>query len=165
MMSRIVDWPGARRRGFLMATILFPLVWQGIVMLSSGFLTQQFGVEIMGIIAIGAMFVPVLVAIYFGLMRLVNLGMSRWWYLANFVPILNIWLGYRCFACPAGYAYHKKLDGVGVTLAIFYWLLVVLGILAIIVAIAMMLGALDNPELQQQLFDAFSTAREQATKP
>jgi hypothetical protein len=165
MMSRIVDWPGARRRGFLMATILFPLVWQGIVMLSSGSLTQQFWVEIMGIIAIGAMFVPVLVAIYFGLMRLVNLGMSRWWYLANFVPILNIWLGYRCFACPAGYAYHKKLDGVGVTLAIFYWLLVVLGILAIIVAIAMMLGALDNPELQQQLFDAFSTAREQATKP
>ena len=165
MMSRIVDWPGARRRGFLMATILFPLVWHGIVILSTGFLTQQFGAEIMGIIGIGAAFVPLLVGIYFGLMRLVNLGMSRWWYLANFVPILNLWVGYRCFACPAGYAYHKKLDGVGVVLAILYWLLVVVVILAIIAAVALMFGALGNPELQEQLLDAMRIIREQATKP
>jgi len=164
-MSRIVDWPGARRRGFLMATFLFPLVWHGIVILSSGFLTRQFGAEIMGIIGIGAAFVPVLVGLYFSLMRLVNLGMSRWWFLANFVPFLNLWIGYRCFACPAGYAYHKKLDGVGVALAILYWLLVVLGILAIMTAVALMLGALGSPELQKQFSDALNIAREQATKP
>ena len=165
MMRRIVDWPGTRRRGFLMATVLFPLVWHGIVTLSTGYLTRQFGVEIMGIIGIVAAFVPVLVGIYFGLMRLVNLGMSRWWYLANFVPILNFWIGYRCFACPAGYAYHKKLDGVGVFLAILYWLFVVLGILAIVAVFAAFFGALGNPELQEQLQDALRIIREQAHKP
>ena len=165
MMRRIVDWPGARRRGFLMATILFPLVWRGVTTLSSGFLTRQFGAEITGVIGIGAAFVPLFVGIYFGLARLVNLGMSRWWYLAHFVPVLNFWIGYRCFACPAGYAYHKKLDGVGVALAIFYWLLVLLVILAVVVAAAMMFGALGSPDLREQLREIMRAAREQAVRP
>jgi hypothetical protein len=162
MMSRVTDWPGARRRGFLFATIIFPLLWQGAISLCAGFLTQEFGPRLMGVLGIGLGAVPILVGIYFGLMRLVNLGMSRWWYLANFVPILNLWIGYRCFACPAGYAYHKKLDGVGVALAIFYWLLVALTILAIAAVVALMLGALGNPELQEQIQDFIRAAQEQA---
>ena len=169
MMSRIVDWPGARRRGFLMATILFPLVWHGIVILSTGFLVTQFGPRIMGVLGIGLALLPVLVGIYFGLMRLVNLGMSRWWYLANLVPFLNVWIGYRCFACPAGYAFHKKLDGVGVVLAIVYWLVVVAVIVAVAGVGALMFGALGSPDQQDQLRDLIRdlirAAQEQAAKP
>jgi hypothetical protein len=106
--------------------------------------------------------VPILVGIYYGLLRLVNLGMSRWWYLANFVPILNLWIGYRCFVCPAGYAYHKKLDGIGVALAIFYWLLVALTILAVVAIVALLLGAVGNPALQEQVQDFIRAAQEQA---
>ena len=66
------------------------------------------------------------------------------------MPILNFWVGYRCFACPAGYAYHKKLDGVGIFLAIVYWLMIAVVLLAVAAVIAVLLGAVGSPELQQQ---------------
>jgi hypothetical protein len=164
-MGREGEWPGVRRRGFIIATIFFPLVWNIMFSLCAGFLTKQFGVEIMGYIGLGAGLLPLLVGIYYGLKRLVNLGMSRWWYLANLVPPLGLWVGYRCFACPAGYAYHKKLDAAGVVLAIVYWLLMILTILVIVVVIAVFLGAIGDPELQERLLDALRAARDQATKP
>lgn len=163
MMSQEGEWPGARRRSFLLATILFPLVWNLVVPFGAGFLAGPLGPDITGYVLIAAALVPPVVVIYYGLMRLVNLGMSRWWYLANLVPLLNFWVGYRCFACPAGYAYHKKLDGAGVFLAILYWLLTALVILAIIAFIALLFGAINSPELQQQLREIISAARAQAT--
>jgi uncharacterized membrane protein YhaH (DUF805 family) len=165
MLSREGGWPGARRRSFYFMTILFPLLWNAGFAFGAGFLGTQFGPEIMKIITLGAAFVPLVVAIYFGLMRLVNLGMSRWWYLGNLVPILNLWVGYRMYVCPAGYAYHKKLDGIGVVLAILYWLLVAVGVLAIIAVIALMFGAIGDPEIQQQIRDALRQAAEKATNP
>ena len=95
--------------------------------------------------------VMLIIVIYFSLMRLVNLGMSRWWFLGSFVPLLNLWVGYRCFACPAGYAVHKKLDGAGIFLAIIYWLMIALVLLVIAAAIAMLAGALGSPEMREQL--------------
>lgn len=56
------------------------------------------------------------------LARLRNVGMSGWWLPGFLVPVLNLWLGYRLFACPPGYAAVGKLDGIGVVLAIVYWL-------------------------------------------
>lgn len=162
-VSRITDWPGARRRSFLFATLLFPIGWQFVIASSTGFLTQQLGSQIMGMISLGAVGVPWLVAIYYGLQRLVNLGMSRWWYLANCVPILNLWIGYRSFACPAGYAYHKKLDGAGIFLAIVYWLAVALGLLALAALVALFFGALGTPVLQEQLHEAIRRIVEQST--
>ena len=163
-MSRIGDWPGARRRSFLLATLLFPFVWNLIVATSTVFLAQQLGSRIMGVVGPGAVLVPLLVGIYYGLARLANLGMSRWWYLANFVPLLNVWLGYRCFACPAGYAYHKKLDGAGVFLAIVYWLLVALGVLLLVALAGLFFGLLGDAGLQQQLREALSKIVEQSTR-
>jgi hypothetical protein len=100
------------------------------------------------------------VLVYFGLMRVWNLGMNRWWYLAMFVPILNLWMGYRCFACPAGYAYHKKMDGPGILLAIIYVLMILLGVCIL----AVFYGAIHNPELQQQLRDALNAANKLGAK-
>ena len=157
-MAKEGGWPGARRRSFLLATLLFPLVWAYGFVVVTPFLTSTFGAEIMKFASIGADIIPFIVGLHFSLQRFVNLGMSRWWYLGNFVPILNFWVGYRCFTCPAGYAYHKKLDGPGVFLAIVYWLLIAIVLLAVIAAIALMLGAVGTPEIQQQIRDALRAA-------
>jgi hypothetical protein len=154
------EWPGARRRSFLAASLIFPFLWAAGFAFAVPALTNQFGQEIMKVVVPASNIVPLIVGLYFGLMRLVNLGMSKWWYLANFVPILNFWIGYRCFACPAGYAYHKKLDGVGIFLAIIYWLMIVVALLVIAAVIAMLFGAL-GPEFKQQ----FDEILQQATKP
>lgn len=160
MMSSESGWPGARRRSFFLMTLLFPVVWQLGFAFGSVFLAAQLGPEIMQFVTLGAMLVPFVLAIHFGLMRLVNVGMSRWWYLANFVPLLNVWVGYRMFACPAGYAYHKKLDGVGIALAIFYWLMVVIGVLMVLAVIALLVGIVDDPNLQKLVQEAIREARE-----
>lgn len=146
-------------------TVLFPFLWNLGFAAAAAFLGQQFGPEIMGVATVGALFVPWIVAIYFGLQRLVNLGMSRWWYLANFVPILNLWVCYRMYVCPAGYAFHKKLDGPGVVLAILYWLMILLAVLMVAALIALMFGAIQSPELQQQLNEALRGLRQGAASP
>lgn len=158
LMGKEGDWPGARRRTYLIMTLLFPALWTFVFAAASGFLSAQFGAEIMLYVAMAANFVPVLVMLVFSLKRLVNVGMSRWWFLGNFVPILNLWVGFRLFACPGGYAYHKKLDGAGKFLAVIYWLLIVIGVLAVIAMIAVLFGALGTPEIQQQVREALRMA-------
>lgn len=164
-MAHEGGWPGARRRMFLIMTIVFPVLWNLGFGVGAGFLGRQLGQEIMGIIAIGAALVPVVIGVWYGLERLANVGMSRWWYLGHFVPILNFWVGYRSIACPAGYAYHKKLDGAGWALAILYWLMVVLALVAVAVVIALLVGAVNHPELRQRIGELLQTARERAAKP
>jgi len=153
-------WPGTRRAGFYLMTILFPFLWNFGFTFAVPFLTKQFGPDIMGAAIIGAMFIPVFVAIAYGLKRLVNLGMSRWWYLGTFVPILNIWVAYRMYVCPAGYAYHKKLDGAGVALAILFWLMILLIVLMVASLIALMSGVVGSPEIQQQIQEALRGLRQ-----
>lgn len=60
--------------------------------------------------------------------RLKNLGMSRWSVLWSIVPVMNIWLGYRLYACPAGYQTHKKLDGAGKVMTGVYVIMLLLNI-------------------------------------
>jgi len=103
---------------------------------------------------LGALLVMAVLVIYVGVQRLANAGMSRWWYLGNLVPILNLWIGYRMFACPAGYAHHKKLDSAGIVLAILYWGLIGLTVLAMIGILILGVGMAGNPELQLQLEEA-----------
>ena len=152
------EWPGARRRSYLIATLIFPSLWGFVIAAGAGFLTTQFGPEIMKFALPGLSLVPLLVIIVISLKRLVNLGMSRWWFLGNIVPILNLWIGYRCFACPAGYAFHKKMDGAGIFLAIIYWLILLLAVVAIVGIIAALSGSLGSPEIQQQIREAVQKA-------
>ena len=156
-------WPGARRRSYLLLTLIFPMLWAYALTAGTGFLTTQFGPEIMKFALPGLSLVPLLVIIIISLKRLVNLGMSRWWFLGNIVPILNLWIGYRCFACPSGYAFHKKLDGAGIFLAIIYWLLLLIAVVATILIIAALNGSWGTPEMQQQIRETLSAAT--APKP
>ena len=165
LMRKEGNWPGARRRSYLFATFIFPGLWGFGFAVATGLLSPRLGPEIMKFAKAGVNIVPALVSIYFSLKRLVNLGMSRWWFLGNFVPFLNFWVGYRCFACPGGYAYHKKLDGAGVFLAIIYWLMLVIVLLAVVALIALLYGAIGTPEIQQQIRDALRAAAHPASKP
>lgn len=158
-------WPGARRRSYLFAILIFPILWNIVIAMCSAMIQQQFGGELMKVITLGTLFVPPVVALYFSIQRFPNLGMSRWWFLANFVPLLNIWTGYRCFACPAGYAYHKKLDGIGIFLAIIYWLTLLIALLVIAAVIAVLFGAAGDPELRNKLQDLIRQMNQQAAKP
>ncbi|MES2922832.1 MAG: GYF domain-containing protein [Verrucomicrobiota bacterium] len=158
-MVKQSNWPGARRRSYLLLSLVFPFLWAFVIAAAAGILTTQFGPEIMTFAAPGLSLIPLMVIIYISLKRLVNLGMSRWWFLGNFVPFLNLWVGYRCFACPAGYAFHKKLDSAGIFLAIVYWLLLAVAVLAV----AALFGALGSPEVQRQIEEIIRTAT--APKP
>lgn len=75
-----------------------------------------------------------LVPVYY---RLKNIGMNPWWCLGALVPIVNIFVGFRCLLCQEGYVETRKLDRAG---KIMLWIilgLIVLGVGAVIVGIAL----------------------------
>lgn len=157
-MGRENGWPGARRRGYLIISILFPALWVLGYPSAFAFLEKQFGTHITQFAAPAIGLIPALVLIYFNLNRFLNLGMCRWWILGFAVPILQFWVGFRCFACPGGYAYHKKLDGPGILLAVIYWLLVASLFVACGLATAIYLGLMGSAELQEQVRETLRQA-------
>jgi hypothetical protein len=62
-----------------------------------------------------------------------------------------MWLGYRCLACPSGFARHKKLDGPGIALAIIYWLIMLAFVAIIAIALAPLFSSLDGIKFPTQL--------------
>ena len=157
------EWPGVRRRTFLMTVFVLPVLLHfGIANVIAAF-GEQFGPQLSEMILLGVTILASVLAIYASLQRLANVGMSRWWYLGNLVPFLNLWVGFRCFACPSGYAYHKKLDGAGILLAIIYWLILVVAVLVIVAILAVFAGVIGTPEMRQQIQEAVRAAT--AAKP
>lgn len=136
-------WPGASRRVYLFAIWVLPvLVGVAFGALSYFFFDPEDPADL-EILTMGygvVSLVLVLVMIYVSLLRFQNLGMSRWWFLGNFVPLLNLWVGHRSICCPAGYDFHRKLDGAGIFLAIVYWGLIVLFLATVVLATLALLG-------------------------
>jgi hypothetical protein len=62
-MGREGDWPGVRRRVYLIMTLIFPILWQFGFGFGAGFLGSQLGPEIMGVLMIVAMLLPLVVNI------------------------------------------------------------------------------------------------------
>jgi hypothetical protein len=159
-LTQTGGWPGARRRSFYLMIFIFPIVWNlGYGFASSFF--QTLPQETLQMIGLGVLVVPVLVSFYYCLQRLANVGMSRWWFLGQLVPILNIWVSYRMYVCPAGYAYHKKLDTAGIILAILFWLLLLIMLLAVAAIAAVFMGVAGDPEIQQKLNEMLQEALKQ----
>jgi len=137
------NWPGATRRVFLFALWVLPWVILGALTLFSKFFLNQGDPNDGDALVIasgvaGLLYLVVVIAV--AVQRFHNLGMSGWWILGNMVPVLNLWVGYRAVCCPAGYEFHRKLDGVGIFLAIFYWGQLALGLIAIVLLILALLG-------------------------
>lgn len=157
------EWPGARRLVFIFSVLILPFMLErGIKNVTERF-QEQLGSDMSGWIVLGGTILTVLLIVHASLERLVNLGMSRWWFFGNFVPFLDLWIWFRCFACPSGYAYHKKLDVAGILLAILYFVTLVLFVIAVAAGIAIALGYIGTPEMRQQIQDAVRTVT--AVKP
>ncbi len=115
-------YPGTGRFGYFFGTMI------GLPLLAVGFgfalptLNGLVGQSYAGWLPVVFAGLMCLLALGIVLGRLGNLGMSGWWLLGLLAPILNLWLGYRLTACPPGYAAAKKMDGIGIVLAILYWL-------------------------------------------
>lgn len=159
-------WPGSGRFTYLISLILLPSLCQVILLHLPDLYRQNTGSEFP---AAGNLVIPALFAlliIWITLRRFTNLGMSPWWFLGQFVPILNLWLGYRTVACPAGYAWHKKLDLTGWLLAFLYWFFLIAIAASVILLILAAGGNLDSqlqnhPELRQQLQELLEQGKSQ----
>ena len=116
LASKDLHWPGIGRLGILFGVLLFPVIWNLILSFVSPFMVSKFGVELMETLHPMLAIVPPLVLACLFLSRLANVGMNRWWSLAVVVPFLNLWLAFRCLFCPAGYAYHRRIDWQGVAM-------------------------------------------------
>ncbi len=139
-------WGGTSRSGFIFLAYVFPFIWIIGTAYLAKFLEGKVDGKLLGYGIIVSWFVPVVIwfAVFLG--RFKNLGMTRAWFLGLIVPILNVWLGYRLFACPEGYSDHKKLDGIGWVLAFLYWTPVILAIgMGIFAGVVLSNSAPDDP--------------------
>lgn len=159
------EWPGTRRRGYLLALLVFPILWTVAFSFAKPFIEAQLGKNLPSdaVTAIG--FVPAVVIFWTSIQRLANLGMSRLWIFGHLVPFLNLWVGYRSFACPAGYARHKKMDGIGIFLAIVYWLLIAVSIACVVIFLLALFGMLGDPAIQENLKDVLEQLKAKAAVP
>ncbi|BCU77295.1 GYF domain-containing protein [Luteolibacter sp. LG18] len=149
LMALQKNWVGVGRAGYFIGTIVLSAVGT----YAPGLIRPQIASLIEGHENV-MMAVPVLVVIgniVLGVKRLRNVGMSGWWFLGHLVPFLNLWVGYRAFACPGGYNFHRKMDGAGIFLAIIYWLLVLASLVAAVAVIMIAAGLLGSPEVHDKL--------------
>lgn len=131
-----LDLPGAHRLGYFFGVTLLPTIL--IIALSKMMpvMIEVAGPKYGGYVPYIIFVVPLVVLIV-TVKRFQNLAMSGWWWLGLGVPILQIWLYFRLFACPPGYAYTKKLDLAGKILTTIYVLSLVGSI-----ALGVLFGAL-----------------------
>jgi hypothetical protein len=115
------EWTGAGRGTYLFVCYILPFLWMAGVGYAMKFLEGKVDSGMLTIGGLVLCLVPFILLIVATLQRFQNLGMSRAWFFGLFAPFLNLWVWYRLFACPPGYAYHKKLDPLGWVLAVIHW--------------------------------------------
>ncbi|MBK1790500.1 DUF4339 domain-containing protein [Persicirhabdus sediminis] len=81
--------------------------------------------------------------------RVRNLGMASGWWWCLLLPIVNIWMYYRCYCCPAGYEDSRQLDTAGKVLTTFY----VLCNLLILAVLGMIFFSLGSEGFLESIFD------------
>lgn len=154
-------FPGAGRRWYLFMVYLFPLLWMVIAILFASFAGQHLAPSFQKLFLLVGIIVPTWAIIDASLSRLTNLGMSKLWFFGYFVPILNLWVSYRSFVCPTGYAKTKKMDAPGWFLAIVFWLGTLGTITSTALLPATMSELLKQPEIKE-LFEDFKKEVEKA---
>ncbi len=127
---------GSSRKGYILCILLLTIISGGV---TAYFLDEAFEkIMVQGndieefskyLAPIGAMLSAFsIIGFFLVLARFKNLKMTRWWVLLLVVPFVNIWLGYRIWACPPGYGEHKNQDTAGKVLTIVYVLMLVANI-------------------------------------
>lgn len=137
MAERHRSGKGARGLGRVLYMVLqivfYALLVVGLVVVAGVSSNVAVGAEdsAMGVGVIVGIGVYVIASLLTTLSRLTHLGMSRWSVLWMFVPFMNLWLGFRLYACPAGYHHSRKLDLGGKIVVALYILLIVLYCVAV----------------------------------
>lgn len=121
---KVYDLPGANRLGYFAGVFILPTVLMVALIMGLATVAETAGEQIAAFLPL-LFLAPIIVAFVVTVKRFQNLAMSGWWILGLMVPILQWWLSYRLFACPPGYAYTKRLDGLGWFLAVIFWLVIV----------------------------------------
>jgi len=118
LATKHLSWPGIGRLPLWLGLLVFPLVWSHLLGWGTPTLNATFGSELIFKMLPFSSIVPIGVLIYLVMSRLVNLGMSRGWAVVLAIPVLNLWVAFRCLVCPSGYAHHRKLDRSGKVIAL-----------------------------------------------
>lgn len=143
--------PGVTRRWFLLFVLIFPIVWVVFCGAFASFVGGKLSPGFAKLFLLIGVIVPVWVVVDVALSRLTNLGMSKLWFLLNFVPVVNLWLWYRCIACPAGYAETKKLGKLGWFMAVVYWLFMISSVSTAVVVPAMFSAQIQESGVVEKL--------------
>lgn len=120
LASKQMHWDGVGRLVLWLGLLLVPLLWGQLLGWSRPTLVARLGSDLMSKVLPFESLVPAGIVAWLVLKRLVNLGMSRGWAFLLVIPVVNLWVCYRCLVCPPGFAHHRKLDryGMGVALAV-----------------------------------------------
>lgn len=99
-------------------------------LITTGLTMMQWAMEQQNSMSMSLIFIVIFIGgiVYSTLLRLKNLGLSKWWLLSGFVPGLNLVGCYRLTVCPEGWGNSRTLDKTG---KILIWVWVVIILLAI----------------------------------
>ena len=150
-------FPGTGRIGYLMGTLVLPVALAIGWHFAIPFLKPHVPEEYAAYLPVVAFPLALLMVLATQVKRFQNVGMTGWWLFGLLVPVLNLWLGFRSLACPAGYAQQRKLDGPGMLLAFLYWG-AILGGLGL--SIATMVGAFGEMKESGMIGDVMKQVEE-----
>ena len=150
--SEHLTLPGANRLAWILGTTVLPAALSAGIAVAIPELVGLLGKDLAPLASL-LFLVPVIVPLVVTVKRFQNLAMSGWWTLLLVVPLLNLWLYFRLFACPPGYGFSKKLDTIGKVLAGLYGLLVVaiIGLIALGVTTGALSGVTNGSGFVQKL--------------
>ncbi|MCH7225504.1 GYF domain-containing protein [Haloferula sp. A504] len=127
-----IEYPGIGRLAYFLLQMAVTVITYALLFIGIK-ISAGSGLEGIALVGMVAIFLGTIVGFYLGVKRVQNLGMSGWAILWSFVPIMSIWIGWRMYACPPGYEYHRELDAAGKVLT---WVMVGLVILMVVLNIA-----------------------------
>jgi uncharacterized membrane protein YhaH (DUF805 family) len=155
-------FPGTGRVGYVMGAAVMPVLLIAGWQFAMPFMLPHVPEAYAGYLPLVVWPLAGLLALAGQVKRFHNLGMTGWWFLGFAVPFLNLWLGYRCLACPGGYGERRKLDGIGKLLAVLYWAAVIGGLGLVGAALVGSFGELKDSGLIQDVTRQFEELRKSA---
>jgi len=133
-LNQANGYGGIRRLAYFLFSILVGVITQVITAALGG---EAIDLNTTYMITAGSFVVSMLLTFS----RLKNIGMSRWWFLGNFVPILNFFVSVWVMSRQEGWVETRQLDTAGKVIAWIMWIFIILAILAVVAAFVFLFSA------------------------